>query len=141
MPDAEKVLHNLLARDERARHEWQQTFKLRNDPRVTPIGYFLRRYSLDELPQIINVLRGEMSLVGPRPMLPAEREAYGEAFALYCQCTPGLTGPWQVSGRNNLDYKRRIELNSWYAQNRSLWTDITILLRTIPAVFRQVGAM
>jgi lipopolysaccharide/colanic/teichoic acid biosynthesis glycosyltransferase len=82
-----------------------------------------------------------MSLVGPRPLLPIERDAYGEAFELYCKCVPGITGPWQVSGRNNLDYSKRIELNSWYARNASLWVDLLILFRTIPVVLRQVGAV
>jgi Undecaprenyl-phosphate galactose phosphotransferase WbaP len=141
VPNADQVLQTLLAADEGERQEWKTTFKLRNDPRITPVGRFLRQYSLDEVPQLINVLRGEMSLVGPRPMLPAEREVYGKAFDLYSQCTPGLTGPWQGSGRNDIDYQRRIELNSWYAKHSSLWVDIIILLRTPLVVFRHVGAV
>jgi Undecaprenyl-phosphate galactose phosphotransferase WbaP len=138
---ADQALEDLLARNPDARKEWETTFKLRDDPRITRTGRFLRRFSLDELPQIINVIRGEMSLVGPRPLLPIERDAYGEAFELYCKCVPGITGPWQVSGRNNLDYSKRIELNSWYARNASLWVDLLILFRTIPVVLRQVGAV
>ena len=139
--DADQVFHNLLARDPAARHEWETTFKLRDDPRVTPIGGVLRRYSLDELPQIFNVLRGEMSLVGPRPLLPAEREAYGDRFDLYCKCLPGITGPWQISGRNDLAYHRRSELNAWYANNASVWIDIVILFRTVSVVLCRVGAV
>jgi len=139
--DADRTLKDLLERDPDACHEWETTFKLRNDPRITPIGRILRRFSLDELPQIINVIRGEMSLVGPRPLLPAERETYGEALHLYCKCIPGITGPWQVSGRNNLTYHRRIELNSWYANNASVLTDIVILMRTLSVVLNQKGAI
>jgi lipopolysaccharide/colanic/teichoic acid biosynthesis glycosyltransferase len=141
VPNADQVLEDLLLSEEGARREWETTFKLRNDPRITPIGHVLRKYSLDELPQLINVLRGEMSLVGPRPVLLAERDTYGNAFDLYCRCRPGLTGPWQVSGRNNIDYQRRIELNSAYATNSSLWVDIVILFRTPFVVFRHVGAI
>jgi Undecaprenyl-phosphate galactose phosphotransferase WbaP len=138
--DADRNLKDLLERDLEARHEWETTFKIRNDPRITRIGRILRRFSLDELPQIINVIRGEMSLVGPRPLLPAERETYGETFDLYCKCIPGITGPWQVSGRNNLAYHQRIELNSWYANNASVLTDIVILMRTLPVVLNKTGA-
>jgi undecaprenyl-phosphate galactose phosphotransferase len=138
--DADRNLKDLLERDLEARHEWETTFKIRNDPRITRIGRILRRFSLDELPQIINVIRGEMSLVGPRPLLPTERETYGETFDLYCKCIPGITGPWQVSGRNNLAYHQRIELNSWYANNASVLTDIVILMRTLPVVLNKTGA-
>jgi Undecaprenyl-phosphate galactose phosphotransferase WbaP len=138
--DADRNLKGLLERDSEARHEWETTFKLRNDPRVTRIGRVLRRFSLDELPQIINVIRGEMSLVGPRPLLLAERETYGETFDLYCKCIPGITGPWQVRGRNNLAYHQRIELNSWYANNASVLTDMVILMRTLSVVLKQTGA-
>jgi Undecaprenyl-phosphate galactose phosphotransferase WbaP len=140
-PDAEARLAELLTKDSAARDEWTTTFKLRDDPRITPIGRLLRRSSLDEVPQLVNVLRGEMSLVGPRPLLPEERETYGQAFELYCRCTPGITGPWQVSGRNSLDYQRRIELNSWYAHHGSLIVDLGILFRTVFVVFRGEGAV
>jgi lipopolysaccharide/colanic/teichoic acid biosynthesis glycosyltransferase len=140
-PDADRVLRDLLDRDPNSRIEWEAGFKLRQDPRVTAIGRVLRKLSLDELPQLINVLMGDMSLVGPRPLLPAERAVYGETFNLYCQCLPGITGLWQVSGRNNLDYLRRIELNTWYAKNATLWIDIVILCRTLSVVIRRVGAV
>lgn len=139
--NSDQVFRDLLARDPEARREWETTFKLRDDPRITRIGAFLRRYSLDELPQLINVLRGEMSLVGPRPLLPAERELYGDRFDLYCKCLPGITGPWQVSGRNDLAYHRRSELNTWYANNASVWIDIVILVRTVSVVLYRVGAV
>jgi Undecaprenyl-phosphate galactose phosphotransferase WbaP len=138
--DADRVLRDLLEHDPEARREWEAGFKLRRDPRITRIGRFLRETSLDEIPQLLNVVRGEMSLVGPRPMLPAERPIYGEAFATYCQCIPGITGPWQVSGRNALEYSRRIELNNWYANNASFWVDMAILVRTIGVVVRRKGA-
>lgn len=141
VPDADGALRNLIDQDPQAGEEWKSGFKLRNDPRVTSVGRVLRKLSLDELPQLLNVIKGDMSLVGPRPLLPVEREAYGEAFKFYCQCVPGITGPWQVSGRNNLDYQRRIELNTWYAKNASVRTDLSILFRTLSVVFRGVGAV
>lgn len=140
-PDADRLLHDLLQRDLVAREEWETGFKLRNDPRITGIGRLLRELSLDELPQLINVLNGTMSLVGPRPLLLAEREAYGEAFQIYCKCVPGITGSWQISGRNNLEYRDRIVLNNCYASNASLWIDLAILFRTFSVVFRRVGAV
>lgn len=141
VPNAEAALHELLSRDPAARSEWAMRFKLRNDPRITWIGRFLRRTSLDELPQLINVVRGEMSLVGPRPMLPDERSRYGEeAFALYSIAKPGMTGIWQVSGRDELDYVRRVELNSWYVRNWSPWLDLFILAKTALAVARRSSA-
>ncbi len=139
-PDADRILADLLERDSQVRAEWNAGFKLRRDPRITRIGRLLRGLSLDELPQLFTVLRGDMSLVGPRPLLQAERGAYGDAFNVYCQCIPGITGPWQVSGRNDIDYERRIELNTWYANNPSIRVDLNILLRTVPAVFRRKGA-
>ncbi len=140
-PDADRILQDLLRRDPLAREEWETGFKLRHDPRITGIGRVLRELSLDELPQLINVLNGDMSLVGPRPLLLAERVAYGEAFQTYCQCVPGITGPWQVSGRNDLEYQQRITLNNWYANNASLWVDMVILFRTLSVVVRRVGAI
>jgi len=138
--DAEQRLADLLARDAQAAEEWRTSFKLRKDPRITPLGHFLRRTSLDELPQLINVLKGEMSLVGPRPILPDEVQEYGDQIAYYFQVTPGITGLWQVSGRSGLDYRRRIALNTWYVKNWSLWHDITILIKTIRVVFAAEGA-
>ena len=141
VPNAEAALRDLLARDPAAREEWATRFKLENDPRVTRIGQFLRRSSIDELPQLVNVLRGEMSLVGPRPLLLEERARYGEpAFSLYCRAAPGLTGIWQVSGRDHLDYSDRIRMNNWYVRNWSPWLDFVILLKTAVVVTRQVGS-
>ncbi len=141
VPDAERVLQELLDRDPVARASWAGQYKIRNDPRVTWIGRFLRRTSLDELPQLLNVLLGHMSLVGPRPMLPDERERYGSAaFALYRRVTPGLTGMWQVSGRDDVEYYRRVELNTWYVKNWSPWLDLLILLRTALVVVKGAGA-
>ncbi len=138
--DADRRLADLLARDPAAREEWARDQKLRNDPRVTPVGRFLRRTSLDELPQLINVLRGEMSLVGPRPIVPDEVPRFGEDIVYYYEVDPGITGLWQVSGRNGLDYARRVQLNSWYVRNWSLWHDVTILFRTVRVVLERDGA-
>ena len=131
VPNAKEVLENLLANDARARAEWDRDFKLRNDPRITPLGAFLRKTSLDELPQLLNVIRGEMSLVGPRPVVPSELERYGEARVYYLQVRPGLTGLWQISGRNDVDYQRRVTLDAWYVRNWTLWYDILILFKTL----------
>ena len=131
VPDADRALRELMEREPAVRTAWNSRFKLRNDPRVTRIGAYLRRTSLDELPQLFNVLRGHMSLVGPRPLLPEERSCYdGAAFALYQRVTPGLTGMWQVSGRDDLEYYRRIELNNWYIKNWSPSLDLFILFKT-----------
>ncbi len=141
-PDADLVLEELLRTDPAARQEWQRTRKLRHDPRVTRIGRFLRGTSLDELPQLFNVLRGEMSLVGPRPVVARElEEHYGpEGAELYCSVRPGLTGLWQVSGRSDTSYKQRVELDARYVRERSLGMDVRILLRTPIAVLRRDGA-
>ena len=139
-PDAECVLSDLLARDPQLRAEWHASYKLRADPRTTRLGRFLRRTSLDELPQLINVLRGEMSLVGPRPLLLDEVPHHQADIHLYTRVLPGITGMWQVSGRNDLDYARRMTLNNWYVHNWSLWHDLVILLKTVVAVVRQRGA-
>jgi len=139
--DAEQRLKHLLATSAEARDEWARDFKLRRDPRITPIGNFLRKTSLDELPQFINVLRGEMSIVGPRPIVEGEIERYGRYFADYSRVKPGITGLWQVSGRNNLAYHRRIELNSWYANNASVLADVVILMRTLSVVLSRTGAI
>lgn len=138
--DADRVLHRVLSEDPAAAAEWEATQKLRNDPRITPVGRFLRRSSLDELPQLLNVLRGEMSLVGPRPIVQAEVARYGESIDYYYETKPGLTGLWQVSGRNDTSYERRVRLDVWYVRNWTLWHDIAILLKTVPAVFLQRGA-
>ena len=135
-----EVLDNYLASDPQARAEWRRTHKLQNDPRVTRVGAFLRRTSLDELPQIWNVLSGSMSLVGPRPIVAAEVEKYGEFFAAYCSVKPGLTGLWQVSGRSKVTYGERVQLDDQYAREWSLAGDLRILVRTLTSVVNQDGA-
>lgn len=138
--DAEERLRELLANDPAARAEWEREFKLRNDPRITSIGQFLRRTSLDELPQLFNVIRGEMSLVGPRPVIRAELCKYGDDVDYFLMVRPGMTGLWQVSGRNDVDYDTRVYLDTWYVKNWSLWYDIAILFKTIKVVLRRDGA-
>jgi len=138
--DADKILEELLENDPAARSEWEKDFKLKNDPRVTPVGHFLRKTSLDELPQLINVLKGEMSLVGPRPVVQEELARYGEQRGLYLQVTPGITGLWQISGRNDTSYAGRVALDAWYVQNWSLWYDIAILFKTVDVVIKRRGA-
>lgn len=137
--NAEQVLTDMLDRDPTAREQWNKDFKLENDPRITAIGRLLRESSLDELPQLLNVVRGEMSLVGPRPLLLDEREVYGDDFEVYALVAPGITGLWQVSGRNDISYKRRVELNNWYVRNWSLWHDIAILLKTVGVILKREG--
>ena len=139
-PNADQLLQELLAKDPEARAEWERDFKLKNDPRITPIGRFLRRTSLDELPQLWNVLKGDMSLVGPRPIVEAELERYGSQIEYYLEAKPGITGLWQISGRNDITYDTRVYLDAWYVKNWSLFNDIVILLRTVKVVFRPEGA-
>ena len=134
--DAEEMLARHLAGDQRAAQEWRETRKLRDDPRVTFIGRLLRKSSLDEIPQLINVLRGEMSCVGPRPIVAEELQRYGPHATDYLQARPGLTGIWQVSGRNSLDYADRVALDSHYVRNWSLWNDLVILGKTVFAVMK-----
>lgn len=138
--DADDVLKRHLDTDSDARTEWERDFKLRDDPRVTPIGRFLRRTSLDELPQLWNVLKGEMSLVGPRPIVEEELTRYGDQVGYYLETRPGITGLWQISGRNNTSYDDRVALDSWYVRNWSLWYDLVILVKTINVVLRGKGA-
>jgi undecaprenyl-phosphate galactose phosphotransferase len=138
--DAEERLQKLLAEDPEARAEWERDFKLKNDPRVTRLGNFMRQTSLDELPQLFNVIKGEMSLVGPRPIVMAEAARYGAAFRDYLGCRPGLTGLWQISGRNDIDYDSRVQLDSSYAREWSLRRDVSILVRTVRVVFGRTGA-
>jgi lipopolysaccharide/colanic/teichoic acid biosynthesis glycosyltransferase len=138
---AEQVLDDYLRANPAAREEWQQTFKLAHDPRITPLGRFLRKSSLDELPQLFNVLKGDMSLVGPRPIVPAEVPRYRSRIQAYHRLRPGLTGLWQVSGRNLVSYRRRVALDAVYEQRRSLALDALILLRTIGVVFVGRGAL
>jgi undecaprenyl-phosphate galactose phosphotransferase len=140
LPNSDHLLADLLASSAEAREEWGRDFKLKNDPRVTSIGQFLRRTSLDELPQLWNVLKGEMSLVGPRPIVTAELERYGNQVDFYLEAKPGVTGLWQISGRNDVTYETRVYLDSWYVKNWSLFNDIVILFRTVKVVFRKEGA-
>jgi Undecaprenyl-phosphate galactose phosphotransferase WbaP len=135
-----EVLEEYLASHPAARAEWNKTHKLRNDPRITRVGSFLRRYSLDELPQLWNVLTGQMSLVGPRPIVAAEVEKYKDCFNCYCKVKPGLTGLWQVSGRSSLSYDERVGLDCQYVQQWSLTRDLMILAKTFPSVVNQDGA-
>lgn len=137
--DAEERLQALLARDPVARRQWQVSRKLDDDPRITAAGRFLRRSSLDELPQLINVLRGEMSLVGPRPVTRAELERYGEAEASYLALRPGLTGLWQVSGRNDVSYASRVALDDSYARSFSFRGDLMLLFQTVGVVLGATG--
>jgi Undecaprenyl-phosphate galactose phosphotransferase WbaP len=138
--NGDELLQNALAKDGALREEWLRDRKLRNDPRVTRVGRFLRKTSLDELPQLWNVLRGEMSLVGPRPIVEEEVPGYGQNFSLYCRVTPGLTGLWQVSGRNAVSRRDRVRLDSYYVRNWSPWLDLHILARTARVVLTGEGA-
>ncbi len=138
--NAQEVLQELLATDAQARAEWEKEFKLKNDPRISRIGRFIRKTSLDELPQLWNVIKGEMSLVGPRPVIQAELERYGDDVTYYLEACPGVTGLWQVSGRNDVDYDTRVYLDAWYVKNWSLWTDISILFKTVGVVLGRDGA-
>jgi Undecaprenyl-phosphate galactose phosphotransferase WbaP len=139
--DAQEKLKNFLEKDQAAREEWETFFKLKNDPRVTRIGKWLRETSFDELPQIVNILNGSMSLVGPRPVLQEEIDNYYKEYAdYYFMVKPGMTGLWQTSGRNVVNYDYRVRLDTWYVLNWSLWFDIVILLRTIRVVLNREGA-
>ncbi len=138
--DAKEKLEQLLKTDPKAKAEWEKDFKLKNDPRITKSGAFLRKTSLDELPQIFNVLKGEMSLVGPRPIIRDEMVRYGEYINDYLMVKPGITGMWQVSGRSDTDYKQRVQLDSWYVRNWSIWLDTMLLWRTMKIVAQCKGA-
>jgi Undecaprenyl-phosphate galactose phosphotransferase WbaP len=140
VPNAEQVLKEALERDPALAAEWHASQKLRNDPRVTRVGKFLRKTSLDELPQLINVLLLQMSLVGPRPIVESEVRFYGDDIAHYYNTRPGVTGLWQVSGRSNTSYTRRVQLDVWYVNNWTVWLDIAVLLKTFPAVLGRTGA-
>jgi undecaprenyl-phosphate galactose phosphotransferase len=132
--DAERFLATHLVENPEAAVEWQQFQKLKNDVRVTRFGRFIRKTSIDELPQLINVFKGEMSLVGPRPCMPGQENLYAEDFSYYEAVRPGITGPWQVSGRSKLAFMERVRLESWYTRNWSFWMDIVIILKTVPAL-------
>jgi Undecaprenyl-phosphate galactose phosphotransferase WbaP len=138
--DADAVLARRLQADPALAEEWRLTHKLKDDPRVTRLGRLLRRASLDELPQVLNVLRGEMSLVGPRPIVGQEVDKYGENYSLYCRVKPGITGLWQVSGRNNTTYPERVAYDQYYVRNWSVWLDLYILKNTVRTVLTGDGA-
>ena len=133
-PEAKDILENLLMKDSIIKKEFEDTHKIKNDPRITIIGKFLRKTSLDELPQFINVLRGEMSIIGPRPIVKEEKKKYGKNLQKVLSIKPGITGLWQVSGRNNLSYKRRVLLDQNYVENYNLLMDLRILLRTFGVI-------
>lgn len=135
-----ELLREILETDAQARREWEADHKLRNDPRITRIGKFLRKTSLDELPQLWNVLRGDMSLVGPRPIVQAEVYKYGKSFRSYTSTLPGITGLWQVMGRNDVSYQRRVALDRLFATRRNLRVYFNIIIMTIPAVLMQKGS-
>ena len=138
--NGDAILAKALKKDKKRNAEWKKYFKLKNDPRVTPVGKLIRKFSLDELPQIFNIIKGEMSLVGPRPYLPREKEDMGSYADTIVEVRPGLTGLWQVSGRNKTSFKERLVLDAWYIQNWSLWLDVVILIRTVRVVLRRDGA-
>jgi exopolysaccharide production protein ExoY len=137
--DSGALLRDYLQKNQAAALEWAQTRKLKNDPRVTRVGYLLRKSSLDELPQLINVLRGEMSLVGPRPICDQEVSMYGEVMQDYLRARPGLTGVWQVSGRNDVGYEKRTRLDREYIHTWNFWKDLWIILRTFRVVLSARG--
>ncbi len=138
--NSEELLQQLFKKDVKAYQQWKQEYKLKNDPRITFFGAWMRKHSIDELPQLWNVLVGQMSLVGPRPITKNELEYYQENIDYYLIAKPGMTGLWQVSGRNNVDYSTRVYFDAWYVKNWSLWNDIAILCKTVPAVIRKNGA-
>lgn len=138
--DGDAVLEQHLARDAAARAQWQKYQKLDNDPRITRVGRLIRKFSLDELPQFFNVLKGDMSLVGPRPCMVRQRSLYGARWADYCRMRPGITGLWQVSGRNRLPYEERVALDARYSAEWSLWLDAKILARTVWVVLSGDGS-
>ncbi|WP_084191330.1 sugar transferase [Algiphilus aromaticivorans] len=140
VPDADQVLSDLLENDSEARAEWERDFKLKRDPRVTRIGNFLRKTSLDELPQLWNVLKGEMSLVGPRPIVREELARYGRGARFYLNARPGLTGLWQVSGRSDIDYGRRVAMDRTYSERAGFQMDVNIIARTVLVVLKVKGA-
>lgn len=139
--DSQAQLEFLLASDPEAALEWATDQKLRNDPRITPLGAWLRKSSLDELPQLFNIVAGHMSLVGPRPIVDSEVTRYGRYFQHYASVRPGLTGLWQVSGRSDLTYRRRVVIDTVYVRTRSVALDIMILLRTVPAMLTRRGSV
>ena len=140
VPDAEQVLLKMMRSDSAILREWRENHKLRDDPRVTKFGEFLRKSSLDELPQLWNVLKGDMSLVGPRPIVEDELERYGNKAEAYLSVRPGMTGLWQIMGRSNVKYSRRVSLDTWYVRKQNVVLDAWILIRTAVVVFKRIGA-
>ncbi|WP_337802241.1 undecaprenyl-phosphate galactose phosphotransferase WbaP [Mitsuokella jalaludinii] len=140
IPNAQEALKKYLAENPEARKEWEANFKLEHDPRVTKLGAFLRKTSLDELPQLWNVIKGDMSLVGPRPIVTKEIERYGDYFREYSMVLPGITGMWQASGRSDVTYEERVAMDTWYVRNWSIWVDLMYLFKTITVVFSRKGA-
>jgi len=140
VPNADQALTNLLESNPDLQAQWHKEHKLKDDPRISPLGEFLRRTSMDELPQLFNVLKNEMSLVGPRPIVEEELEKYGLEKSYYLMVRPGMTGLWQVSGRNDVDYDTRVYLDAWYVKNWSLWYDLAILVKTFKVVLLRRGA-
>lgn len=138
--DSAERLEKLLATDAEAREEWEKDHKLKNDPRITKFGNFIRKTSLDEFPQLWNVIKGEMSLVGPRPIVYNEIVKYGSSFRYYKSVKPGITGMWQVSGRNNIDYVRRVAIDRKFVQSKSAFLYLYIIFATVPAVLAQKGS-
>jgi exopolysaccharide production protein ExoY len=134
VPNGDEVLAEHLRQSRAAAEEWAASRKLKSDPRITAVGATLRKLSVDELPQLVNVLRGEMSIVGPRPIVSDEIPMYGDDIRFYFSARPGLTGPWQVNGRSDLPYERRVMLDRGYVENWSLWADLRIVVKTIPAL-------
>lgn len=141
VPNAETLLVDLLATNDEARIEWERDFKLKDDPRITPFGRFIRRTSLDEFPQLWNVIRGDMSIVGPRPVVRTELDLYyADALEHYMAVKPGLTGMWQISGRSDMEYPERVALDRAYVESWGLWSDLMIVFRTAKAIFARRGA-
>ena len=140
IPNAEEVLQDLLRSSPETLREWRENHKLKNDPRITPFGKFLRESSLDELPQLWNVIKGEMSLVGPRPIVADELERYGSKAQTYYSVKPGMTGLWQIMGRSSVTYSRRVSMDALYVRKQSIAVDVWILIRTALVVLRRIGA-
>ena len=137
---ADEILKKYLDENEEAKKEYEENHKLKNDPRITKLGNFLRKTSLDEVPQFINILIGNMSLIGPRPYLPREKEQMGKYYSEIIKCKPGITGLWQVSGRSEMTFEERVKIESLYVSNNSLKTDAKIMVKTVQAVLKKEGA-
>lgn len=138
--NGDEILEKYLEENPDKKVEWETYHKLDDDPRVTPIGKFIRKTSIDELPQLLNVLEGSMSLVGPRPYLPRETDEMGEALNTIVLVKPGITGHWQVNGRSNVDFVNRLKMDCWYVHNRTFWMDIMLLFKTVGVVLNKKGA-